>query len=589
MCLAVISTPLFSQAECADSRPLVKNLYFGDLHAHTSYSMDAYFLDTRATPWDAYAFARGAVLGIGPLDESGQPSVYRQLAPGRELDFSAVTDHAEYIGEAAVCTEAGVFGSGYDEADCVDFRGGRSYSQFWRDVPDRLSGVCGPDGEYCNAAMEQRWVNTIAAANDATVPCEFTAFIGYEWTPGERREGKTHRNVIFRNDQVPPLPHSAFTNSDRGELWRSLDETCAPGSGCQAITIPHNTNLAAGNSLTIQYPEGATLFEQQALAGQRLRFERLLELTQHKGTSECVPGLASDEDCDFELFPCPGETCMNEGDTFRGALKAGLVEWQRIGINPLKLGAMASTDSHNGTMGDVGESNYAGHSGRVQATPYARLTNPDNPYGSPGGLLAVWAVQNTRDAIFDAMLRREVYGTSGPRIGLRFFAGSNYIPRDCRDAAAVIRGYRRGTPMGSEIKAVAPRMSFMIQISPDAVPIERVQLIKGYVDAAGVPRETMTELPRLRHAPPGQLPATCDEANVDCASLCGVVYDHAFEPQQASFYYLRVLEYPTYRWSKYDCESSEETAALPNCQPGVLPETIRERAWSSPIWYSPRQ
>ena len=211
----------------------------------------------------------------------------------------------------------------------------------------------------CSTGM----ADPIEASNINSLPCEFTAFIGYEWTASPNG-ANLHRNIIFRNDSVPFIPFSAFTTTEPRELWNSLDQDCGPESGCEAIVIPHNTNLSKGQSLKIEYEGATTLDEERAIAMQRERLERLLELIQHKGASECMPGFTNDESCGFELVSgrlpvCeenePTDNCISEISTFRGALKAGLEEQARIGINPLRLGAMASTDTHNGTAGDVEE------------------------------------------------------------------------------------------------------------------------------------------------------------------------------------------------------------------------------------------
>ncbi len=589
-----------SDIVCPDARSQVKNLYFGDLHIHTSYSMDAYIRETRGTPWDAYAFARGGLIGLGPVDVNGEPTRTKRLPPGRELDFASVTDHSEYLGEVLICTDPDLDPQAYNSSSCISYRDEGKFGQFKQLSPDRLPAVCGIDGQNCDDAASLVWQDTINAAGVSNVPCEFTAFVGYEWTAA-LYGANLHRNVIFRNDQVPALPFSAFASSDPQDLWDMLDLSCPPGSGCEAITIPHNTNLSSGVSLQIQYSGAATLEEQRVLAAQRERLERLLEITQHKGTSECLPGFSNDEFCGFELFqpnppvcdagvnvPDRNVNCVAEIDTLRGALKEGLAEYVRIGVNPLKLGVMASTDTHNGTAGDVMEVGFKGHNGANDATPYQRLTR--NPRNSPGGLIAVWATQNTRDAIFDAMKRRETYGTSGPRMTVRFFGGSSFQPADCQSQSIAVTGYRKGMPMGGEmIDQVEPRMAFLIQVLADQAPIDHIQIIKGFIDDNGTLQETILEDPTLRHPLAQQAPPSCDDPDVDCPPLCGVIEDTAFQTHQPAFYYLRILEHATPRWSKADCAFSSRTAALSVCQPGAvaLPETIQERAWTSPIWYLP--
>lgn len=584
-----------ADVDCPGARSVLKNLYFGDLHVHTAYSMDGYSRETRATPADAYAFARGQPIGLPPLGPEGEATRSQQLQPGRELDFAAVTDHSEYLGEVALCTNPSLIPYSYNSSACVSFRQDGVFSQFKDAFPARLSEVCGSSGQKCSYGESVNWRDTINAANNSTEACRFTAFVGYEWT-GSRSGGNIHRNVIFRNAIVPARPFSAFASDRPQQLWDALDTDCAPGSGCEALTIPHNTNLSRGLSLQIEYPALATIEEQRALAIQRDRLERLLEVTQHKGTSECHPFFSNDELCDFELLKPGGNICGpgNNGpcaaelDTLRGALKLGLEEFARLGVNPLKLGAIASTDTHNGNAGEVREVGYAGQHGNEDATPFQRLDK--NPRVSPGGLIAAWAVQNTRDAIFDAMRRRETYATSGPRIGVRFFAGEEFGQADCGFANPALLGYRKGVPMGGELSGqTSGQIAFLVEVLPDEVPIDRVQVIKGYIDDAGVLQEKILEAASLRHSLTEHQEHSCQAAGVDCSSLCGVMEDTDFSVSQPAFYYLRVLEYATPRWSSLDCQFDASTAALPACQIGALavPQAIQERAWTSPIWYQP--
>lgn len=583
-----------ADASCPGAKLTLNNLYFGDLHVHTGYSMDGYSRGTLASPADAYAFARGATIGLAPLTEEGEPSRFQTIEPGRELDFAAVTDHAEYLGEVALCTDPELVPFSYNSTACVLFRNSGNFGQFRIAFPDRLAEICGSSGQLCNFGQSTLWRDTISAANDSTMPCQFTGFVGYEWS-GMEGGGTLHRNVIFRNDQVPSRPHSAFDSGDPQTLRDAIDADCPVGSGCEAIIIPHNTNLSRGRSLALDYPPLAAVEEQIALAEQRERLERLLEVTQRKGTSECHPIFSSDEFCDFEQFNPTRNTCdvndnvpcQAESNTLRGALKVGLEEYLRLGVNPLKLGAMASTDTHNGNAGEVREVGFIGSHGDEDATPFQRLDR--SPRASPGGLMAVWAAQNTRDALFDAMQRRETYGTSGPRIGVRFFAGRNFEEEDCAYPKPALQGYRKGVPMGGELTGqLSQRVTFLVEVLPDEVPIDRVQVIKGYMDSGGDVQETILENAGLRHHVETPTPA-CEDPTVDCSSLCGVIEDADFDMSRPAFYYLRVLQHESPRWSQADCQFDEATAALPACQPGLfeMPQTIQERAWTSPIWHLP--
>ncbi|MCA9695407.1 MAG: DUF3604 domain-containing protein, partial [Myxococcales bacterium] len=438
------SAPTSAREPCARRNP-ERDVFFGDLHVHTAYSFDAYINEVRVDPAAAYRFARGEPVLLPPVDGAGVGT--QEVRIDRPLDFAAVTDHSEFLGEVDGCTTPG---SGiYDQDLCVGLRSGDGGAlaklglQLTADAPTRIDALCGQGGVDCPALAVDAWSRLRAAADaaqDRTEACSFTAFVGYEWS-GARDLSNLHRNIIFRGSLVPPRPISYYDEPEPEGLWRRLQGECLKGlPGCDVLAIPHNSNWSNGNLFNPVY--GADDVE---LAALQAAMEPLVEIYQHKGDSECAAGLSGilgepDELCSFEKIRAqPYEDCgdgvgsggmvangcVSRRDFVRGALLAGLEVEAAIGTNPLRLGIIASTDTHNGTPGQVAEAAYPGHFGFREATPQDRLTAavPGGPRNSPGGLVAVWAEENSREALFDAMRRRETYGTSGPRMVVRFFGG----------------------------------------------------------------------------------------------------------------------------------------------------------------------
>ncbi|NVB41028.1 DUF3604 domain-containing protein [Pseudenhygromyxa sp. WMMC2535] len=596
---------------CSDHNEL-RNVYFGDLHVHTSYSFDAYVNEVRVDPFAAYDFARGAAVDI-PDDQGGVQS----LQIDRPLDFAAVTDHGEYLGEVAACVDPS--SSAYDSELCVGMREGDvAVMVQWglllgSSSPNRPSTIC--DSADCPSYLDDAWGRTQQAAEEAydrSAACSFTSFVGYEWS-GAKALSNLHRNVIFRNATVPALPSSHFEEPDFWGLWRALKRDCIDGlRGCDVLAIPHNSNWSNGNMFVVEYPEG----DQVELAGLRAELEPLIEVFQHKGDSECMNGLSGilgepDELCDFEKLrtgefeDCLDGTgsqgmvnggCVSRVDFVRGILLAGLEEEARLGVNPYKLGLMASTDTHNGTPGAVAEDRFAGHFGSVEGGPQARLTGaaPGGPQNSPGGLIAVWAEENSRNAIFDAMRRRETYGTSGPRMAVRFFGGWDYPEDMCGQADLVEAGYAGGVPMGGDLPeapAGADAPVFVVSALKDpgtettpGADLERAQIIKGWIDAEGEQHiEVFDVAGEVGDASVDT--QTCERSGSGSSSLCAVWRDPDFDPSERAWYYARVVEVPSCRWSTRDCNALEAAGEeLPTaCE--TAPELIQERAWTSPVWF----
>lgn len=613
------------RAPC-DQRSVSRNAYFGDLHIHTAYSYDARPLGTRTTPADAYRFARGEPLGIPPYDAAGAPSAVMQLA--RPLDFAAVTDHSEFFGEMTLCHDPS--SAAYEAEACRRLRedGARGLSPMLqliiREEPQRIAAICGEDGSACRDAAPTLWALTqdmAETAYDRSADCTFTSFVGYEYT-GTPNSNNIHRNVIFRNATVPERAVSYVETPGDVDLWTALRAECLEGlDDCEVLAIPHNANLSAG----AMFPAFAGRTESSAadatLATLRNELEPIMEVFQHKGNSECFNGFpdilgAPDELCDMEqvlsLGPVSGPGgadtavrfcedgevgrrgflrlgCISKRDFYRSVLLTGLEDREAIGVNSYRLGVIGSTDTHMSLSGATDEADYRGHL-VTEVDPAQRLAEPvgaNSLAGNPGGLAGVWAVENSRDALFEAMQRREVFGTSGTRIKPRLFAGWGFASDACERGDRDAHGYNQGVPMGGDLAADAaagaPQFLAYAQQDPLAAPLERLQLIKGWLDDAGQSHYSVTDVA----GGPGGVAA--DATPPGHAALCALVEDPAFDPAQAAYYYLRVVEVPSPRWSSYACASLSAAEQRSLCDDNGAPATIRELAWTSPIWYLPRE
>lgn len=598
---------------CADRNPL-RNAYFGDTHVHTALSFDAWTHGVRNTPADAYRFAQGEQLLLPPLDAEGNGTTPVRL--DRPLDFTAVTDHAEFFGEVQVCTNPSL--PGYNSAECAALRQGSGAFTFGTQLaalsPERL-GFCQEDDVACNEQRVGVWGQVQAAAEEAydrSSACRFTTFVAYEWS-GAPDLSNLHRNVIFRNHRVPAVPTSYYEQPDPTGLHRDLESACLEGlEGCDVLMIPHNSNLSNGKMFL---PESLGVED----AKRRALMEPLVEIFQHKGGSECVNGLAltvgaSDELCNFEdshvqpLTDCGEGTgehglanigCVSGNDYVRTALVRGLQEEERLGVNPFKLGISAATDTHNATPGLVSERQFVGHSGDSDVDGVRRLDGPTLPPGgwrfNPGGLTGVWAQENSRDAIFTAMRRKEVWGTSGPRITVRFFGGFGLDPGLCSDPGLVEKAYGQGVPMGSDLPSTGTAApTFVVSALADpgsaevpGVPLAQLQIIKGWLSDDGEPHIEVFDL-LTDQGSYATDPASCTATGSGATSMCSTWTDPHFNPEERAFYYARVVEYPTCRWSTYACltlAAAGETAQA--CDDPEVPKLIEERAWTSPIWFAP--
>ena len=602
------------RAPCASYNPL-RNPYFGDLHVHTAFSLDASTQGTRAMPADAYRFARGEPLGIQPFDADGRPLRHVQLA--RPLDFAAVTDHAELFGELTICETPGL--PGYDALPCIIFRHWPRLAFFlansqvtYSNEPQRFR-FCGPDGGLCRDAARTPWRVTRDAAEgayDRTAACRFTSFVGYEWT-GAPDSNNLHRNVIFRSDAVPDLPVSHVEAPQPEQLWSQLRAACSTIPGCEFLAIPHNSNLSDGIMFQTVGVDGQPLTADGART--RAAMEPLAEVMQHKGDSECDLGTeTADELCGFEKLPYQNfmaryvSTAVAPAPAasfLRHALGQGLAAEERLGANPFKFGLVGSTDTHIAAPGAVREDEFPGGGGAGTPPDSTAPGLPDDIELNPGGLAVLWAEENSRDALFAAMRRREAYGTSGPRLLVRFFGGWHYPDDLCASAAFVERAYADGVPMGGDLppppaQPAAPTFALWALRDPGggepSAPLQRVQIIKGWLDA-GEPRERVYEVAGDPGTGASVDLTTCTPVGNGFDQLCAVWRDPDFEPTQRAFYYARVLQNPTCRWSAYACRAAgvdcndpaTVTEGFASCCDTRYPQTIQERAWTSPIWYSP--
>lgn len=616
---------------CFDQNP-ERNAYFGDVHVHTSFSWDANSNGARTNPDDAYRFAKGEEIDLPPYDASGKAT--QHLTIDRPLDFIAVTDHSEFLGEISLCTDER--SETYDSEMCRTFREQRKVGRGSRTIalvistwdPKRDAETCGEDGEICLKRARTHWVDIQETAErhyDRSADCSLTTFVGYEYT-GLPNWSSYHRNVLFRNANVPAMPVSYIEAPRDYMLWESLRRDCLEGiDGCDVLAIPHNSNLSNGLLLNPRHPEFQTLEEQIEHAQHRHDMEPLVEIFQHKGNSECFNDISNilgepDELCNFEQPRKIGPARVNQGrnvpatedcgdgtgvggvinggcvsrhDFVRSSLLVGLKEKERLGVNPFKFGIIASTDTHLSIPGAVDEAGWKGHLA-LEATLEERLAEgitPSNLKGNAGGLAGIWAVENSRDALFDAMKRKETFGTSGPRIKPRFFGGWSYEAGICDAPDLVSRAYAKGVPMGGDLPArpdggTAPGFLITAERDKASVPLQKLQIIKGWISEDGEARYQVFDVAGDPDNGASVDMATGEPMGEGYESLCAVFVDPAFEVDQPAYYYARVVENPSARWSFAQCISQPEEQRVAGCE-NDAPKVIQEMAWTSPIWYDP--
>jgi hypothetical protein len=605
-----------------------KNAYFGDLHVHTSNSFDAYTFGTIANPIDAYKFAQGEAIP--------HPTGYN-IQLKRPLDFYAVTDHAVFLGIIKEAADTSSEFSKYEftkpmhnlneEVSNSLFSIIKRSSLFRGFGGAAQAGLAdgSVDRDLIETVGKSVWKKTIKAADDAYQPGIFTTFAGYEYSSSVDLYNKyLHRNVIFKDTKN--LPERIFSRDDSldpEELWNWMD--IQREEGAESLAIPHNSNISGGAAFSMSDYNGGPIDE--AYLSKRLRNEPLVEITQAKGTSETHPFLSkNDEWAGFEAVTNhPGEKILSNltGSYVRDAYLQGLTLQDQDKPNPFNFGVIGSSDTHVGG-GSYTEETHFSKIGLLDGEPYlrgsvpfdgiysliARLWQPDSileiddknylsfsprliRFGS-SGLAGVWAEENTRESIYNAFRRKETFGTSGPRIKVRFFAGYNFENLDLNDRDLIQEAYSANIPMGGDIiqeKGKNPRFLVWAISDPLGAPLQRVQIIKGWL-ADGEQRERVFDVacsdgqrvnPLNHRCPDNGAKVNLEDCSISrekgSAEIKTFWEDPEFRSDQQVFYYARVLENPTCRWSTWDAVRAEEKPR------SDIPVTIQERAWSSPIWF----
>lgn len=632
-----------------EERPIERKPYYGDLHVHTTYSFDGYSMGTMATPYDAYRFARGEPIK-NPAGYDMQLS--RPMDFYAVTDHGMFLGVTKAAAETSTEFSKNAFSQPYHDLNAPENFGTGLYSTLKRlatfadflprAVEQILSGEL--DRDQVLGVIRSAWEDTVDAADQFNDPGNFTTFAAYEYTSSTAGMGNLHRNVIFEGtENLPREPFSRFHSVNPEDLWQWMDELRE--KGVESLAIPHNSNGSNGQMFKLVDWAGSNFDDEYAQ--QRIRNEPIVEITQIKGTSETHPILSSrDEWAGFEIMPYRVATAalsQVEGSYVREALLNGLAIEQQNITNPYQFGFIGSSDTHSAASQND-ESNFSSKLGLLSSNaeqrgsvPRAGLSgeltyygmeaalalvpnpmgknmniringdiyaNGANPTFGASGLAAAWAEENTRAALYRAFRRKEVFATSGPRIALRFLAGYGFDEDMLTTADGVQRAYANGVSMGGSLSTVTssqddtsseydtPSFLIMASADPDAAPLQRLQIIKGWIDAAGNTHEDIIDVACAGDTDVNPETNRCADngARVDISDcsinpetgatqLSALWHDPDFDPQQRAFYYARALENPTCRWSTWDA-----------IRAGVSPRpdlatTIQERAWSSPIHY----
>ncbi len=589
-----------SQVEAPPKKPAVnfrktRNVFWGDLHIHTSLSFDAYTMGVRAMPDEAYTYMKGGTI------EHGMGYAIRAERP---LDFGAVTDHSEFLG---VAREMDPDKSGKNTLREVMETGSplRITFNFFRTIYSQMGSSETRKETFGQAGMEEvslsAWQEVIDSAERHNNPGVFSSFIAYEWS-SMPNEDNLHRNVIYKNSQVPAFPYSSLDSDNPEDLWDALDQQRQ--QGMEVFAIPHNGNVSNGRMYQSVDFNGKPLTK--AYASQRLYNEPISEVLQVKGASETHPVLSTeDEFANFEIYDqrlaSDGGLSEPKGSYMRDALRTGIEFSHSEGFNPYRFGVIGSSDSHNASFA-VEENNYHGKLPMLDGSAGLRLgeslllPKSQNRGGrwSAMGLAGVWAEENTRASLFDAMRRKETYATSGPRMTVRFFGGWNYTHALLEAEDTLEQAYAQGVAMGGTLskttaESLQPVFAVWAAKDPIGANLDRIQIIKGWVDSDGNSQERVYDVAasgNRRVGVPGKLAAVGNTVDATTATysnsigatqLAAVWRDEDFNPQQEAFYYARVIEIPTPRFTTYDAVTMGVSA--------VEPISIQERAITSPIWY----
>jgi hypothetical protein len=623
-------------------RPVERKAYFGDLHVHTTYSFDGYAFGTLATPYDAYRFAKG--------ESIANPAGFN-MQLSRPLDFYAVTDHAMFLGLVKAAADTSTefsknpFSEPFHGLNAPENMGAgllsvlKRLSTFSSFLPSAVLQIRSGelDRDEVLGVLRSAWLDSIDAADEFYEPGNFTTFAAYEFTSSTGDMGNLHRNVIFEGTQkLPREPFSRFHSVNPEDLWQWMDDLRA--KGVESLAIPHNSNGSNGQMFKlVDWAENPL---DDDYAKQRIRNEPIVEITQIKGTSETHPVLSSrDEFAAFEIMPyriATNALSKPQGSYVREALLNGLALEQQGMTNPYQFGFIGSSDTHSAASQNV-ESDFVSKLGLLSGTAEQRGSVPQaglagelsyltigalnmirggvssrlkidgdvytggaTPTFGASGVAAAWAEENTRESLYSAFRRKEVYATSGPRMQIRLFAGYGFDESLLSQADGIERAYATGVTMGGNLgpyeategeQSIEPGFLVMASADTQSAPLQRLQIVKGWVDADGTHEEVVDVAcaggaavnPKTSRCPDNGAKVDVSDCSINeetgAAQLSALWRDPDFKADERAFYYARAIENPTCRWSTWDANRAG-VAPRPD-----LPATIQERAWSSPIHY----